>query len=473
MWSLIVAPLQPPAVADEALGEGNPIRPHAPRADRIPSNHPSLKPSTHSAHTLNQPGPSASPPSHAGAPAITRTISSWTRTARGRLPGVPESDAWSGVALPELPHTPDEVKGSAYPNEQNQSNPSASQRRPPPPPVPSASAVGSLSQPPSQPVSGPQSLDRGNSRIRGNEGVGREANRAAEGSTLEKEQKRTTTSQEPGSQQEIPATDSYDTQRRKPESSPPSGFAPHGQRYPKAAPESSAESTRSNSLVHRSGSSTSQLPNDGESRGGLGLGRSSDSLLSSDRQEVSPLAPPPASLSASSQSLPKHVTGVLSKNNPIGSSADTNPRPPTAVGNSQIRVVPSFTRTMSSRVSAPIAPIASQEAQKGGETRPGPILPSKSVGRSSPATVPLVPQKGPFTGSPRKASNDTSSKLPEDRHDGKTHAPSVPQVDPPQGATENKPQTKLSDGVGLSQPPGASSFFFLIDFAIHISSITL
>ena len=271
------------------------------------------------------------------------------------------------------------------------------------------------------------------------------------------ERKRTTTSQEPGSQQESPATDSYNPQRRKPGSSPPSSFASHSQRYPKAAPESSAESMHSYSLGHGSGSSTSHLPNDGESRGGVG--RSSDSSLSSDRQGVS-LAPPPASLSASTQNLPKHATGALSKNNPTGSSADTNPRPPTAVGNSQIRAVPSFSRTMSSRVSAPIAPITSQEAQKEGETRPGPILPSKSVGRPSPATVPLVPQKGPHTGSPRKGSNDTSSRPPEDRHHGETHAPSVTQVDSPQGAVGNKPQVKLSDGVGFSQPSGASSFVF-------------
>ena len=108
-------PLQPPAVADEALGEGNTIGPYAPRVDRIPSLNPSLKPSTDSAHPPNPPSLSALPPSHAGAPAITKTASGWTRTARSRLPGVPESDARSGGASAELPHAPDEVKGSAYP----------------------------------------------------------------------------------------------------------------------------------------------------------------------------------------------------------------------------------------------------------------------------------------------------------------------------------------------------------------------
>ena len=110
-------------------------------------------------------------------------------------------------------------------------------------------------------------------------------------------------------------------------------------------------------------------------------------------------------------------------------------RPPTAVGSSQNRAA---LQTMSSRVSAPTAPITPQAAQKEGETRPGPILPSKSsIGQPSPATVPLVPPKGPYLGSPRKASNDPSSKLPEDPHHG-----------------------KLSDSVGLTQPSGASSFAF-------------
>ena len=444
-------PLQPPAVADEALGDGNTVGPHAPRVDRIPSINPYLKPSTHSAH--NQPSLSTAPPSHAVTPSITKTASGWTSIARGTLPGDPKSVPQTAGAPSDLPHAPRELKGPADPNEQGQSTPSASPRRPPL----AASAVDSPSQP--QPVSGPRSLDRNNSHIRGSEGVEREAKRATEGSTSgNTERKRTITSQEPGSQQESPVADSYNAQRRKPESSFPSSFASHSQQYPKAAPEGSAESMHSYNLGHGPVSITSHLPSDGESRGGVG--RPSDSLLSSNGQEVS-LTPPPVSLSASTQSIPKHATGVLSKNNPTGSSADTNPRPPTEVGNSQIRVVSSFSRTMSSRVSAPIAPITSQDAQKKAETRPGPILPSKSsIGQPLPATGPLVPQKEVYTGSPRKASNDATSRLPDDCHYVETHVPSVKQVYSPQGAVENKPQAKLSDGVGLAQPSSASSFVF-------------
>ena len=120
--------------------------------DRIHSIYPSLIPSTHSTHTLNQPSLSMSPPSHARAPAITKKSSSRTCTARGILPGDPASDGRSGGAPSELPHAPDEVEASAYPNEQSLSSPSASPRRPPLPPGRADSAVGSPSQP--RPVSG-------------------------------------------------------------------------------------------------------------------------------------------------------------------------------------------------------------------------------------------------------------------------------------------------------------------------------
>ena len=353
-------------------------------------------------------------------------------------------------------HAPDEAKDSAYPSEQFRSSPSASPHKPPLTSGRAAPTVGSPSQ--LQPVSGPRSLDRSNSRIQGNEGVEREAKRATEGSTLDKtERKWTTTPKEPESHPENSATDSYNAQRSKPESSPPSSFASHSKRYPKTAPESPPERTYPYSLGHGPGSSTSHLPNDADSRGRAG--HSSDSLLLSDSREVS-VKPPPASISAT-PSLPKDSVGVPSKNNPTGSSADTNSRPPTAVGNSGIRAAPSLSRTMSSRVPAPIAPIASQEAQKKGETHPGSVLPSKSVGQPPPPTAPPVPQKGPHAGSLRKATNDTSSGLPEDRHHGK--------VDSPQGAIDNKPQAKLSDSVGLTQPSGASSFAFYSTFSLMSS----
>jgi hypothetical protein len=300
-------PLQPPAVADEAQGEGNTIRPHAPKVDR--------KPSTHSAHTPNQPSLPTTPPSHAGAPAITKTASSWTGTARSVLPVDPASDARNSGASSKVSHAPDEVKGSAYPSEQIRSSPSASPHKPPLPSGRAAPVVGSPSQP--QPVSGPRSLDRSNSRIQGNEGVEREAKRVTEGSTLDKtERKRTTTPKEPESHQENSATDSYNAQRRKPESSPPSSFASHSKRYPNTAPESSPERTYSYGLGYGPGSSTSHLPSDAESRGRAR--HSSDSLLSSDTREVS-AKPLPASISAT-RSLSKDSVGVLSTNNPTGSS---------------------------------------------------------------------------------------------------------------------------------------------------------
>ena len=167
---------------------------------------------------------------------------------------------------------------------------------------------------------------------------------------------------------------------------------------------------------------------------------------------------PTAAVPATASTTRPRTSRVRETGNPTDSSADIAPRPPTAVGSSQNSAA---LRTMSSRVSAPTAPITPQAAQKEGETRSDPILPSKSsIGQPSAATVPLVPPKGPYLGSPRTASNDPSSKLPEDPHHGNSDVPSVIQVDSPQGAVESKPQVKLSDSVGLTQPSGASSFAF-------------
>ena len=94
-----------------------------------------------------------------------------------------------------------------------------------------------------------------------------------------------------------------------------------------------------------------------------------------------------------------------------------------------------------------------------GETRPGPILPSKpmqSTGHPYSAAVPLVPQKGTHTRSPPETGDDTSSRLAGDRRRGETHTSSLVQPDPPQEAVENKPHAKPSDQVGHTLSSGRS-----------------
>ena len=425
--------LQPPAVADEALGEGNTTRPQASKVDRIPSIHPSLEPSTHSTHALNQHSLSASPSSHAGAPTITETASSRTRTARNIRPRDPDSDARSGGAPSELPHAPDEVKGSGYPNEQSHTNSSASSRRPPLSSEDTTSAVRSPSLP--QPVSGPRSLDRSNSRIQKNEGAGRDVRRAAEGPTPDKkERKPKTVSKEPENLQEDPATDTTRARRHKPEPNPPSSYTSGIKRSPLPSPPSSVGRTYSSIPSHRN-----------------------DSGIPPPRPDTSEL---PGNFGHS------HAIGTSPNNNPTKSSADHHSQLATVASDSEIRAAPSLSRTMSSRASAPIAPKTSREDRKEGETLPRPIPPPTSLqsdGQPSSTTVPLASQKRP-TGSLRDTGDDTFSRLPDDRHHGETPTPSVVQADSPQEAVENKPGAKSSDSVGLVQSFG-TSLFALIDFA--------
>ena len=172
-----------PPQADSAR-EGNTAKPLAQVVGRTPSVRPSPKPPTHPAPNLNQPSVSTSPsPSHA-APTITKTASGWTRTPHSKLPNEPHGDARTDGAPSVLPRPPDKGKGKAHSNERSDANLSAPSGTPPLPPEHSTSGAGSPFRP--QPESGPRGLDRSTSRIRGNEGVGREARRVAEGLTSAK-----------------------------------------------------------------------------------------------------------------------------------------------------------------------------------------------------------------------------------------------------------------------------------------------
>ena len=98
-----------------------------------------------------------------------------------------------------------------------------------------------------------------------------------------------------------------------------------------------------------------------------------------------------------------------------------------------------------------------------GETRPEPILPSKSMqsaGQPYSAAVPLVPQKGTPPRSPPETGDDTYSRLPGDRRRGEMHGSSIVQLGPPQEVVENKPHAKPSDQIGHTQSSGKSSIIF-------------
>ena len=390
---------------------------------------------------------------------MTKTESSWTRTPRGTRSGDPGRDPLTGGAPSELPHVRNEVKGSGYPNEQSHTISSASSPRPPLSSDDTASAVGSPSQP--QTVSGPRRSDRSNSPIQENERTGREAKRASEGLSPDKEQKPKTVSKESESRQEDPAADTSRALRHKPEPSPPSSYAFDIKRSQLPSPQSSVGRTYSSGL-----SSTNDFgtlpPRPDTSKSGRNFRHSSDSLPSSGIIQAS-LTPP---VSLSPQNQPKHAIGTSPNNNPTSSSADSRSQPPTVASNSEIHAAPTLSRTTSSRTSAPIAPKTSREVRKEGETLPGPIPPPKSlpsVGQPSFTTVPPSSQKRP-AGSSRDPSDDTFSKLPDDRHHGETPTSPVVQAGSPQDAVENKPRAKSSDRVGLVQSVGTSSFVSLIDF---------
>ena len=386
---------------------------------------------------------------------MTKTESSWTRTPRGTRSGDLGRDPLTGGAASDLPHVRNEVRGPEYPNEQSHTMSSASSPGPPVSLEDTPPAVGSPSQP--QTVSGPRSLDRSNSRIRGNEGAGREAKRAAEGPTPDKKEwKPNTVPKEPESLQEDPATDMSRARRHKPESIPPSSYAPDAKRSALPSPQSSIGRTYSSGLSSRNDFGVPPPRPDTRESGG-NFGHSSDSLPSSGITQAS-FTP---SVSLSPQNRPKHAIGTSPDNNPARSSADSHSQLPTVASNSEIHTTPTLSRTTSSRASAPIAPKTSREVRKEGETLPGPVPPPKSlpsIGQPSSTTVPPSSQKRP-AGSSRDTGDGTFSGLPDDRHRGETPTPSVVQAGSPQGAVENKLPARSSDRVGLVQSVGTSSLF--------------
>jgi len=363
---------QSPLLKADLSREGNTIKPHAQEADRITSVHPPPKPSIHPIPALSQPSASVSSSPSNSAPAITKTGSSWMRT--------PHRDTRTGMAPSESPRPPDEDKGHAYPNEPSHTrSPSASSRDPRFPPGPVASVVDVDSP------SLPQSLDKSSPRIQGNEVVEREARRTAEPLTSDKKGgKRTTAPKEPEIQQEGPTTDLYSAQRNKPESSPPSSHAPDIERHPKAPPQGSVEPTSSSSVSRGRDLGATHLPDSSEFRGNTGR---SDAISPLHRTEAS--ATPHVSLSTQNQAKP--AVGTPSNNKPTSSSSTKHPpRPPTVVGDSQIRASPFLPRTTSSLVSAPNTPITSREDGMEGETRPGTVpspKPMQSVRQPDSAVI--------------------------------------------------------------------------------------
>ena len=382
--------------------EGNTIKPLAQQVDRIASVHPQSKPFTHSTPALNQPSASVPPSQSSSAPAITTTHSRRIRTAH--------RDDRGGTATSESPRPPDEDKRQAYPNESSHTRATASSREPPfrLEHVASADGVDSLSL--------PQSLNRSSPRLQGNEGVEREAKRAAETLTSDKKWgTRTTASKEPEIHEEDPTTDPYSAQRRKLESSPPSSHAPPDiKRHPKAPPQSSVELTSPSSVSRGYDLGATHLPASGEFGRNTGSSDAISSLRITEASATTPHVP------LSTQNQVKHAGTSPSNNKPTSSSTVAPPRPPTVVGDSQICASPFLSRTTSSLVSAPITSVTSREAGREGETRPG-----------------IVP--------PSKPGDDTSSRLPDYHHHTETRNPSLVQVDSHQEEVENKTHAKPSD----------------------------
>jgi len=420
---------QSPLLKADLSREGNTIKPHAQEVDRVASAHPPLKPSINPTPTLGQPSASVSLSLSSSAPAITKTGSSWMRT--------PHRDPRAGMSPSESPPPPDEDKGRTYPNESSHTMSLAASSRDSrflTGHIASAVDVDSLSL--------PQSLDRTSPRTQGNEGVEREAERAAEALTSDKKGgKRTAAPKEPEIHQEDPTTDPYSAQRGKTESSPPSNHTPDIKRHPKAPPQSSVEQTSSSSVSRGRDLGATHHPDSSEFGGNTGR---SDAISSLRRTEAS--ATPHALLSTQNQA--KRAFGTPSNNKPISSSTKYPPRPPTVVGDSQIQ-----SRTTSSLVSAPNTPITSREDEMEGETRPGTVpspKPMQSVRQPDSTTGHLASQNAPPIKAPPETGDDTSSRLPDHHHLTETHSPSLVQVGAPQEHVENKAHAERSDRAQLS-----------------------
>ena len=382
------------------------------------------------------------------ASAMTKTMSSRTQTHHGVPVG--ETHTRSGVAPSEFSRSLDEGKEKKLdPDEQNYSNRSTASHWPA---SPAENVITKAeSPPPPQPGSGPLLLGRSKSRIQENAGAEGKAVRAPEPPTLEKERKRTTTSDE-HEPQETSTTDLYNP-RRKAEPTAPSSYTPRDKRYPQSPPASSIERAYS-SFNRESDSGSVSLPDASKSRGKVGP--PSDSAPSLARTG-STITPPPTSFTTQSQ--PKHITRASSTNYSTISSAEYRSRSSNMGDDSQIQTAPSMSPSMSFR--AP-APVTTRVAHRNGGTPPGPIKPSNSmrpIGQPHTAVVISGSQDGPpNTGTVRDTGGDDFSRLSNgDVSDGgQTRVPRL-QLNPTHETGGNNPLAKPDGGKGLAQPPGDSS----------------
>jgi len=385
---------------------------------RTTSFQQSAKPSTYSAPPLKQSGISiSSSVSHVG-PALMKPTSSLARPPRVMLSSEPR--AQSGGAPVDLPRPPDQEKVATNPDEPRHSNTFAASHRLSSPPQPAITKADPTFLP--QPETGMHRLGRSKSRMLGNEGVEREAMRAAARRTSDKkEPKRTTVAEERETRREDSATDSDGAAWRRAEPSPPSSYAPHVKRYPQPPPESSVKRTYSSSASHDFDSSSVHLPDANGSR--EKAGRPLDSVPLSGRMETS-ITQPVASLSTPSQ--PKSVVRVPSNNYSTISSADYRSRPPNVMGDLQLRTTPSMSPSMK------------------------PSNSMRPIGQPLSAAVPHPSQDElPRTRILREPGGDTSSRPPG--HHGETDKSSRVQGDSTHEIVENIPRVKPSDRKGLNQ----------------------
>ena len=280
--------------------ERNATGPHAQQVDQPASAsvRPSAKPST-SLPPLNRPSASVSPLPPLAVPALSKPTSNRVHTARGTPSD--GSQARPGGAPLELPHHRGEERGKALPDEQSRMN-----RTAPLPTLPDEH-VAIAPEPLSHSVSAPRRLDKSNSRT-------------TEGPTSE--QKGATAPEQYETRDSTTTSDS--AKRRKAGLNLPTSYNSKGIQDSNA----SVEGTYSSNPNHGKVSSTLDLSEMGKSRGKVGQ----PSTLDIKETRFSPPE------SVSTQSRPKHVTGVPSKSDAIVSSVGPQShlgRPPN-VGNLQI-----------------------------------------------------------------------------------------------------------------------------------------
>ena len=286
--------------------ERNATGPHTQQFDRPASAsvRPSAKPST-SSPPLNRPSASVSPLPPLPEPALSKPPSNRVYTAHGTPPD--GSQARPGGGPLELPHHRGEERGKALPDEQSRMNRTAP--LPPLPPLPDEHVATTLEP---LPVSALRRLHNNS--------------RATEGPTSDKKEQRVAAPEEYETRDSTTTSDS--AKRHKAGLNLPTSYNPKGIQDSNA----SVEGTYSSDPNHGKVSSTPDLSEMGKSRGKVG--QPSDSAPTLDIEET--IFSPPASVST--QSRPKHVTGVPSKSDAIVSRVGPQPHPgrPPNVGDLQI-----------------------------------------------------------------------------------------------------------------------------------------